>query len=82
MIAKARSYKSKAEEYLFELGKMIIANPSPSGQGESCLVIATQDSVDTGNGWMIPKGKSTGSLAGTAYTIFAYYNYNPLELKE
>jgi len=82
MIAKARSYKSKAEEYLVELGKMIISSPSPSGQGESCLPYATQDFVDTGHGWMTPKGKSTGSLAGTAYTIFAYYNYNPLELKE
>ena len=82
MIAKARSYKSKAEEYLVELGKMIISSPSPSGQGESCLPYATQDFVDTGHGWMTPKGKSTGSLAGTAYTIFAYYNYNPLKLKE
>jgi len=82
MIAKARAYKSKAEEYLVELGKMIISSPSPSGQGESCLPYATQDFVDTGHGWMTPKGKSTGSLAGTTYTIFAYYNYNPLELKE
>ena len=82
MIAKARSYKSKAEEYLVELGKMIISSPSPSGQGESCLPFATQDFVDTGHGWMTPKGKSTGSLAGTTYTIFAYYNYNPLELQE
>jgi len=82
MIAKARSYKSKAEEYLVELGKMIISSLSASGQGESCLPYATQDFVDTGHGWMAPKGKSTGSLAGTTYTIFAYYNYNPLELKE
>ncbi len=71
----------KADEYLNQLGNMIISSPSPSGQGESCLPYATQDFVDTGHGWMTPKGKSTGSLAGTVCTLFAYYNYNPLELK-
>jgi len=60
---------------------MIISSPSPSGQGESCLPYATGDFVDTGHGWFTPKGNSTGSLAGTAYTFFAYSNYNPLELK-
>ncbi|OGX40157.1 MAG: hypothetical protein A2984_02745 [Omnitrophica WOR_2 bacterium RIFCSPLOWO2_01_FULL_41_12] len=82
LIAKARSYDLKADTYLSELGNMVVTSPSPSGQGESCLPYATQDFVDTGHGWMTPKGKSTGSVAGTAYTIFAYYNYNPLELKE
>ncbi|MFH0912823.1 MAG: PilZ domain-containing protein [Candidatus Omnitrophota bacterium] len=81
MVAKARSYALKADEYLNQLGNMIISSPSPSGQGESCLPYATQDFVDTGHGWMTPKGKSTGSLAGTVYTLFAYYKYNPLELK-
>lgn len=81
MTAKARSYALKAEEYLNELGNMLISSPSPSGQGEGCLPYATQDYVDTGHGWMTPKGKSTGSVAGTAYTLFAYYNYNPLEIK-
>ncbi len=81
MIAKARVYELKADEYLFGLGNMIISSPSPSGQGDSCLPYATQDFVDTGHGWVTPKGKSTGSLAGTTYTLFAYYNYNPLELK-
>jgi hypothetical protein len=80
--AKAHTYRMKADEYLAELGRMIISSPSPSGQGESCLPYATQDSVDTGHGWMTPKGKSTGSVAGTTYALFAYYNYNPLELKE
>jgi hypothetical protein len=79
---KANAYRMKADEYLAELGRMIISSPSPSGQGESCLPYATQDSVDTGHGWMTPKGKSTGSVAGTTYALFAYYNYNPLELKE
>jgi hypothetical protein len=78
---KALAYKMKADGYLDELGKMIISSPSPSGQGEGCLPYATQDDVDTGHGWRTPKGNSTGSIAGTAYTIFAYYNYNPLDLK-
>lgn len=80
--AKARVYIQKADEYLLELSNMIISSPSPSGQGEGCLPYATQDFVDTGHGWMTPKGKSTGSVAGTAYAIFAYYNYNPLKFKE
>ncbi len=82
MVAKAKEYKDKAEEYLSSLGKMIISSPSPSGQGESCFPYATQDFVDTGHGWFTPKGKSTGSISGTAYIFFAYYNYNPLELKD
>ncbi len=82
MPAEAQGYEAKAQEYLANLGKMIISSPSPSGQGESCLPYATQDFVDTGHGWMTPKGSSTGSVAGTAYTLFAYHNYNPLELKE
>ena len=81
MAAKGRAYEKKAEEYLASLGGMVISSPSPSGQGESCMPYATQDFVDTGHGWMTPKGKSTGSVAGTAYYLFAYYNYNPLELK-
>lgn len=82
MIAKSRAYTLKANEYLASLTKMIISSPSPSGQGNSCLPYATQDFVDTGHGWLSPKGKSTGSVAGTAYAIFAYYNFNPLQLKE
>ncbi len=78
---KAAVYRDKADYYLAQLGNMIISSPSPSGQGEGCLPYATQDFVDTGHGWMTPKGKHTGSVSGTAYTIFAYYGYNPLELK-
>ena len=81
MAAKSRFYETKAEEYLGNLGQMIISSPSPSGQGESCLPYATQDFVDTGHVWITPKGNCTGSVASTAYTLFAYYNYNPLELK-
>jgi len=80
--AKAEVYKSKTEEYLSQLGNMIISSPSPSGQGEGCLPYATQDYVDTGHGWMTPKGQSTCSAAGTAYTLFAFYKYNPLKLQE
>lgn len=82
LLAKAHAYELKADQYLSELGKMMISSPSPSGQGESCLPYATQDFVDTGHGWMTPKGKSTGSVAGTTYALFAYYDYNPLELKD
>lgn len=82
MAAKARVYEEKAQEYLANLGNMFISSPSPSGQGEACVPYTTHDFVDTGHGWMTPKGNSTGSLAGTSYVLFAYYNYNPLELKE
>ena len=78
---KAAAYRKKADNYLEQLGNMIISSPSPSGQGEGCLPYATQDFVDTGHGWMTPKGKHTGSVSGTAYAIFAYYGYNPLELE-
>jgi hypothetical protein len=77
---KALKYARLAKEYLDELGKMIISSPSPSGQGAGCLPYATQDDADTGHGWRTPKGKSTGSIAGTAYAILAYYDYNPLAL--
>jgi hypothetical protein len=59
---------------------MIISSPSPSGQGRGCLPYASSDFVDTGHGWMTPKGSSTGSVSGTAYTLFAYYGWNPLQL--
>jgi hypothetical protein len=79
---KAANYGAKAQMYLSELGKMIISSPSASGQGEGCLPYATQDQVDTGHGWSTPRGSHTGSVSGTAYTLFAYYGFNPLELKE
>jgi hypothetical protein len=79
---KAANYGAKAQMYLSELGNMIISSPSASGQGEGCLPYATQDQVDTGHGWSTPKGSHTGSVSGTTYTIFAYYGFNPLELKE
>jgi hypothetical protein len=79
---KARYYQDKYAYYLAELGKMIISSSSPSGQGESCLPYATHEMVDTGHGWITPKGSSTGSLSGTAYAIFAYYGHNPLAFNE
>jgi hypothetical protein len=80
--SKAANYGKKAQMYLNELGNMLISSSSPSGQGEGCLPYATQEHVDTGHGWMTPKGSHTGSVSGTAYTLFAYYGFNPLELKE
>ncbi len=79
VLPKANYYEAKAEKYLSALGCMIISSSSPSGQGDSCLPYATQENADTGHGWMTPKGKSTGSVAGTAYTLLAYYGFNPLE---
>ncbi|MFA5437040.1 MAG: PilZ domain-containing protein [Candidatus Omnitrophota bacterium] len=81
-LKRAGEYRAQAKEYLSCLGNMIISSPSPSGQGESCLPYATSEFVDTGHGWFTPKGRSTGSLAGTTYAIFAYYNYNPLAFKD
>ncbi|MDD3233998.1 MAG: hypothetical protein PHG46_01845, partial [Candidatus Omnitrophica bacterium] len=79
--SKVQMYEAKADEYLNGLVNLIVSSPSPSGQGQSCLPYATHDSVDTGHGWISPKGKRTGSVSGTAYTLFAYYRYNPLEIK-
>ncbi len=79
---RAVNYGKKAKLYLSQLGNMIISSASPSGQGEGCLPYATLDYVDTGHGWMTPKGSHTGSVSGTIYTLFAYYGFNPLELKE
>ena len=79
--AKEKAYQDKAESCLEELTKMVITSPSPTGQGEGCLPYASADFVDTGHGWYTPKGKSTGSVSATAYAIFAYYGFNPLEFK-
>jgi len=76
---KAKEYHKKAGDYLDELGKLIISSASPTGQGEGCLPYATAENVDTGHGWRTPFGNKTGSIAGTAYAIFAYRGYNPLD---
>ncbi len=81
-LTKAAGYAKKAQIYLNELGKMIISSSSASGQGQGCLPYATLDQVDTGHGWMTPKGSHTGSASGTAYALFAYYGFNPLKLKK
>lgn len=78
---RGRDYAEKAEFYLKELDKMVISSPSPSGQGAGCLPYASQPSADTGHGWRTPAGADTGSISGTAYTIFAKRGYNPLELE-
>jgi len=78
---KARGYAKKAKFYLNELDKMVISSPSLSGQGAGCLPYASQPSADTGHGWRTPLGIHTGSVAGTAYTIFAKKDYNPLNFE-
>jgi len=80
-IDKAAYYNKKADFYLSEIDKMVISSPSRVGQGQGCLPYATQDDVETGHGWKVARGTRTGSTAGTAYTIFAKYNYNPLALE-
>ncbi|MFH1622648.1 MAG: PilZ domain-containing protein [Candidatus Omnitrophota bacterium] len=78
---KATYYQNKANEFIAELNKMIISSPSPFGQGTWCLPYASQENVNTGHGWYTPKGTNTGSVAATAYTIFAISKFNPLKLK-
>ena len=78
---KAGRYFEKAQFYLNELQKMLIASPSRTGQGRGCLPYASADNVDTGHGWRTPNGSRTGSVAGTAYGLFAGKGYNPFELK-
>ena len=77
---KALRYAEKAAFYSNELQKMMIASPSRTGQGRGCLPYASADNVETGHGWRTPNGSSTGSVAGTAYGLFAWEGYNPFEL--
>ncbi len=79
---KQEFYRDKADFYLNELSKLIISSPSPTGQGEGCLPYATSEDADTGHGWRTPRGSSTGSIAGTCYTIFASRNFNPLQIDQ
>ncbi len=78
---KAETYQDKCAFYTNELEKLVIASPSPSGQGGGCFPYATQDNADTGHGWRTPQGEDTGSVSGTAYGIFAIKGYNPLKLE-
>ena len=80
--AKAASYSEKVNFYLNELQKLLVTSPSRVGQGRGCLPYASMDDVDTGHGWRTPKGRLTGSVAGTAYGVFAWMGYNPFEFKE
>lgn len=79
-LSKARRFHQKADFYLNELSKMFICSPSKIGRGEGCLPYATAAYADTGHGWRTPQGDRTGSLAATAYAIFATINYNPFSL--
>ena len=79
-LKKSDRYSEKANFYLNELQKLMIASPSRTGQGRGCLPYASADNVDTGHGWRTPNGSRTGSVAGTAYGLFAGKGYNPFEL--
>jgi hypothetical protein len=78
-LEKAARYLEKARFYLNELQKMVISSPSSTGQGQGCLPYASADNVDTGHGWRTPKGATTGSVAATAYGLFAWKGHNPFE---
>ncbi len=77
---KAVFYKDKADFYLSELQKLMITSPSRIGKGRGCLPYASADNADTGHGWRTPKGVRTGSVSGTAYSIFAWVGFNPFDL--
>ena len=79
---KALQYLQKSDFYLNELQKLVITSPSRTGQGRGCLPYASIDNADTGHGWRTPKGQRTGSVAGTAYGIFAWMGYNPFSFNE
>lgn len=78
----ATYYQNEATKCLNELSKMVVSSPSAFGQGAWCLPTASQESVNTGHGWRTPSGKRTGSVAATAYFIFAVSKFNPLKLSE
>jgi len=75
---KGELYLERANKYINELNKLIIASPSSRGQGEGCLPYATLENADTGHGWVTPLGTHTCSIAGTAYTLMAVKDFNPL----
>lgn len=79
--ASAERYRQKAQFYLNELQKLIITSPSRTGQGRGCLPYASTDNADTGHGWRTPAGRRTGSVAGTAYGLFAWRGYNPFSFR-
>lgn len=79
---KAQHYTRKVNFYLNELQKMIISSLSKTGQGKGCLPYATLPDAPTGHGWRTPNGHKTGSVAGTAYGIFAWLGFNPFQLDQ
>lgn len=76
---KSGLYRDKADFYLNELQKLVITSPSRTGQGRGSLPYASMSNADTGHGWRTPAGRQTGSVAGTAYGIFAWAGYNPFD---
>ncbi len=80
-LEKSAVYRDKATFYLSELQKLFITSPSKIGKGRGCLPYASVDNAETGHGWRTPKGLRTGSVAGTAYGIFAWTGFNPFDLE-
>ncbi len=76
---RAAYYRDKIDFYLNELQKMIVSSLSRVGQGRGCLPYASAGNVETGHGWRTPAGNRTGSVAGTAYGVFAWMGFNPFE---
>ncbi|MBP9733354.1 MAG: PilZ domain-containing protein [Candidatus Omnitrophica bacterium] len=76
---KAAYYRDKINFYLNELQKMIISSLSRVGQGHGCLPYASAENTETGHGWRTPAGHRTGSVAGTAYGVFAWLGFNPFD---
>lgn len=80
---KAQAYKEKADYYMIELQKVAIIKGGlikKKGIGMPSLIMAlpyaSQEYIDTGHGWITPKGKDTTSMAGTIYLIFSHKGFN------
>lgn len=77
---KARLYHGKALFYLKELDKLVVLDPG-GAEARAFLPYATRPETDTGHGWKTPAGDRTGSVAATAYTLFAAKGFNPFEIQ-
>lgn len=79
--AAYREYLRKVILYSSELQKMIINSPTLTGKSYPALPYASDAQADTGHGWRTPNGNENSALASTAYFLFAYEGWNPLQAK-
>jgi len=79
--AAYREYLRKVLLYSSEIQKMIINSPSLTGKSYPALPYASDAQVDTGHGWRTPSGNENSALASTAYFLFTYEGWNPLQAK-